>query len=607
MAGAVPSAPIRAIANGCSRGGARRIRVKGDTHIDGDKRFDGLHEATREQVIAAIYEAVIRPGRFGAFLEIWRDHISDALAAPVGPGGTGEEVEIDPELAAHFTRAHEILDRLGRSHPEVGLADRVARSGGFVMVVDGRGRIISAGGEARAALGGSDRVAALENMLAVQSGAVLKDLVAGLREGTFEQDARVLIREDNPRHLIVRVEPGEEPLLVIEALDYRWVPQAEQVLTDSFGLSRAEVGVVRGLMAGLSLREIAEQTGRSEHTVRNQAKSVLAKTGAPGQTDLIRLVAYLIKTEPDAPRRMAGRGALESQILDMKSGMRMEVLSVGPEDGYPLIFLHGMQDGVSPIEALHRRFHDRGYRVIAPIRPGFGQSDPVSDARRALPVFTSHVGEMMDRMDLRRPAILSHLGGAIAGHVLSGQLHGRIAGMVAVGGAVPITRRRDLNTMAAYQRSAAYTARYAPALLPMVLRLGMAQIDSRDFDELVHGIFPPGSHDHDVVRRLDLVGWIRSGYRFSVQQSYLGFLGDAHFAVRDWRPLIPQPAAPVILLHGTRDPVITPEMVRAFAEGRENVDLRFIEKAGQLIVYEHPGIMLDALDELTGRGARPAG
>ncbi|MFC3118333.1 alpha/beta fold hydrolase [Jhaorihella thermophila] len=175
--------------------------------------------------------------------------------------------------------------------------------------------------------------------------------------------------------------------------------------------------------------------------------------------------------------------------------------------------------------------------------------------------------------------------------------------MVVVGGAVPIIRRRDLNSMAAYQRSAAYTARYAPALLPMVLRLGMAQIDSRDFDDLVHGIFPPGSHDHDVIRRLDLVGWIRSGYCFSVQQSYLGFLGDAHFAVRDWRSLIPQPAAPVILLHGARDPVITPEMARAFAEGRDNVDLRLIKNAGQLIVYEHPDLVLDALDELTGRAA----
>ncbi|MFD2856963.1 LuxR C-terminal-related transcriptional regulator [Seohaeicola zhoushanensis] len=82
--------------------------------------------------------------------------------------------------------------------------------------------------------------------------------------------------------------------LVIEAMEYRWTAAAEAMLVASFGLSRAEVDIVRQLLAGRSLRQIAEQSGRSEHTVRNQAKAVLAKTGAPGQVDLIRLVVFLI-------------------------------------------------------------------------------------------------------------------------------------------------------------------------------------------------------------------------------------------------------------------------------------------------------------------------
>ncbi|MFC3118334.1 hypothetical protein ACFOHS_09155 [Jhaorihella thermophila] len=173
-------------------------------------------------MIAAIYEAVIRPGRFGAFLEIWRDHISEVLAAPVDLDKTGPEIEIDPELAAHFKRAHEILDRLGRSQPEAGLADRVARSGGFVMVADGRGachlgrgaRLARRWGIGPDCSAGSHTVGAIEVGLGGFGGGVAGRRVRDRRAGS---DPR-----GRPRHLIARAEPGEEPLLVIEALDYHW-------------------------------------------------------------------------------------------------------------------------------------------------------------------------------------------------------------------------------------------------------------------------------------------------------------------------------------------------------------------------------------------------
>lgn len=571
----------------------------------------GLHDragVSREEVIAAIYEAVIRPACFGAFLDVWRDHIAEALADPLRnhdrrDGADG--VEIDPELAAHFSRAHEILDRLGRSLPDTSLADRVSRSDGFVLLVDGDGRIRAAGAAARVELGGASRIEALENLLVANSLEPLRELRASLHRGVQEDEPAsplVLATGIQPRHLIARVEPGEDPLLAIEALDFQWSDRAGQMLVDSFGLSPAEVGIVRNLMAGLSLREIAARTAKSEHTVRNQAKAVLAKTGAPGQVDLIRLVAFLIKAGARGQSAAVGRGPLRSELVEMATGLKMQVLHGGVEDGRPVLFLHGMQDGVSPIEALNDRFARRGYRVIAPVRPGFAQSSAAPTVSRAMTLFTAHVAELIDRLHLRQPLILGHMAGAIYGHVLTGALRDRVAGMVGVSGAVPIIRASDMATMAPHQRAAAYTARYAPALLPFVLRIGIAQIDSRDFDTLLEGLFRPGTHDNEVLHRLDLSGWIRSGYRFSVQQSYAGFAADAHHAVRDWRRQVPLPAAPVILLHGDRDPVVTPRMARTFANGRDNIDLRIVPETAQLMLYEHPDIVLDALDELSGRG-----
>lgn len=560
--------------------------------------------ATRDRVIAAIYDAVIRPSYYGAFMEAWRAHIAQAVTDPVDKPGQSDDAGVwhrDPELRAHFTRAYEILERMGRAAPDNGLQDRVAQADGFVILAAPDGRILAAGAAARMALGGRSRLEALEAVLTANSANLLRDLLQRLRLDDFPDAPLVLATGTQPRHLIVRSETATgtaAPLFVIEALDYHWDHQAEQMLIDSFALSPAEVEIVRNLMAGYSLREIALRSHRSEHTVRNQAKAVLAKTGAPGQADLIRLVAFLIRTEPAGHGNTAGFVGLPHEIMQMRTGLGMQVFKAGAADGRPVIFLHGMQDGMAPLQVLQQGLQQRGFQVIAPVRPGFGLSDPVANAEAALSVYPDHVVELIDRLRMRRPLILGHMAGAIYGHVLTGRLAGQLSGMLAVAGAVPVLRADDMGVISSIHRVVAYTALYAPALLPFVLRAAIAQIDSTDFDTFLKGVFKPGSHDHGVIERLNLVAPIRAGYRFSVQQGHKGFAADAHLVVRDWRARIASPAAPVILLHGQHDLVASPEMVRAFAQGRANVELRLEPRAGQLILYQFPEAVLDAMDEM---------
>ncbi len=60
-----------------------------------------------------------------------------------------------------------------------------------------------------------------------------------------------------------------------------------------FGLTRAEMETCGLMLAGLSTRDIAETRRVSPETARSQTKAVLAKAGAKGRTDLIRLAATL--------------------------------------------------------------------------------------------------------------------------------------------------------------------------------------------------------------------------------------------------------------------------------------------------------------------------
>ena len=61
------------------------------------------------------------------------------------------------------------------------------------------------------------------------------------------------------------------------------------------GLTPAEGLVVGRLAEGMSISEIAEASGRSEHTVRWQVKQALAKTGCSRQAELVRLTLTAVR------------------------------------------------------------------------------------------------------------------------------------------------------------------------------------------------------------------------------------------------------------------------------------------------------------------------
>lgn len=64
------------------------------------------------------------------------------------------------------------------------------------------------------------------------------------------------------------------------------------VLRERFGLTKAEIRILHGLIQGTSINELAINANRSRETIRSQVKSIYAKTGARSQVELFRLVYF---------------------------------------------------------------------------------------------------------------------------------------------------------------------------------------------------------------------------------------------------------------------------------------------------------------------------
>lgn len=557
-----------------------------------------------DRVVAAIYEAVLRPEFYGDFMTLWEDHVLSQLDAGEDEGGAAARLG-GAELEAHFRRAFDILERIGRDRPAPEVARFVQDHDDFSLLIRCDGRIDARSARAVEALGADGGLAALEERLTAGSAAQLRRLLSQCaapgRPDRARGEAVVLRCDLEPRHLIARSHPVDTAaarLVVIEPLAVRWSGRTEALLARSFGLSPAELELVRHLMAGRSLRRIAERTGRSEHTVRNQSKSVLAKTGSPSQADLIRLVAVLCRD--DATPGGAGAAGLGGRRtrLTAADGRGFDLYRFGAPDGRPVLFLHGMMDSLAALELHGGAFARRGLRVLAPVRAGYGGSDRLDRPDAAVEAGLAQADAIWAAEGLGAVPVIGHMAGAAHAHALAAHRSGRVAGIVAVAGAVPIRSLGQLGDMAKRQRVVAYTARLAPVLLPAILRAGIAQIDSEMVGDFAAALYPRGTRDHEVLTRPGVGEAICRAYRFSVAQGHHGFLGDAHLMVRDWSRHLAGPECPVQVLHGAEDPAVPVAWVRDLCAARAGARPTVVEGCGQLVFCARPELVLDAVEAL---------
>lgn len=554
--------------------------------MDGPSPLRPPLEAARNSpsaLIQAVYHITLEPQAYDEFMELWSDHVEAALAKLSDLQAQTDLT--DPEIAGHFATAFAILEELGRRSAEKPRSGRGPR-----MLVDGAGWVVWFNGAAaeRFGLGRTARLDDLAPFLRDPEADAerLAALAAAQPNG-----ARQLLRLADGAHLIARpiVERDGTRLTLIEPLMPDWSDEAETMLRSSFGLSATETAVSRALAEGRTVAEIAAERGVSVLTVRTQIKHILAKTGVAGQSDLIRLVLAILRAvdqEMPAPLLLAESG----RSLRARSGRDIPVAFYGPRTGRPVLFLHGMLDGCDTTPAIDEALDRHRLRLIAPVRPGFGTAPlddaPIADAPDRL---AADIETLLDSLRIEATVLLGHMAGAVYAFAAAARLGGRVRGLVNVSGAVPITSTDQFATMSRRQRLVAYTARYAPGALAFVLRAGIRQLDHDGERAFMTALYERSPPDLAAIADPAVFDTIRRGYRFTVAQGHRAFEIDSYHVVRDWSASVARSTAPVALLHGRDDPVVSCASVEGFARRLgPRATLEVIEGCGQLVLYTHP-------------------
>ncbi|MEO3388662.1 alpha/beta fold hydrolase [Mesorhizobium sp. CAU 1741] len=559
------------------------------------------------RLIDLVYASTIDPHRYDDLMACWQVHLDEALSSSPEP----ETIDPDAgqeEIERHFNRAFAILERLGRQGTEAqsfsALVDGESRP---AVLVDATGRIVAANGRAIALFGVTpgDTIDVL-SLEAAGLNNIRKALSRISRElpGRLLTVTRVLSPADGTTPIVALTRApaiGDRPVALLSVADIAWSERIGDLLRQVFGLTPTECEIARGIIAGLPPHRLASARGRSEQTVRTQMKSVLRKLGLRNQAELVRMIAGLMQMDA-APELMNSRpdSGIDGRSTLMIGGTRLlDVAVIGPANGRPVLFIHGMLDGHGVSRTTRRILDERRIRLICPVRPNFGRSAPDGAAPGAPDRFARDAAAVLDHLGIASCPVIGHMAGSIHAFAIAARLGPRITHVVNVAGGVPIVSTSQFALMSPRQRVVAHTARFAPRLLPLILRAGIALLDSGGDAAFMKALYSAAPLDFGVANHPEISAILRDGYRFSIAQGHRAFEIDAHHVVQDWTDLAAASRQNVLLLHGRHDPVVGMQTVRDFA-GRLGARAEHVEHPaqGQLLFYADPAFVFDALERV---------
>lgn len=368
-----------------------------------------------------------------------------------------------------------------------------------------------------------------------------------------------------------------------------------QTLARSFGLIPSESQLLRGLMQGKSVQTVADDLGRSEGTARQQLKSIMAKIGVNSQQQLIATLYAM-----SLMHQRAGRSPSLMHTLDKGAKLHkgrhgtVGLHMFGPESGMPVLFLHGALFGIAALPALREAAQTLGLRIIAPERPGYGNTaflageNPVSLA-------TLQAVDLLDALGLPQVVVLAHdVGTRFAARLAVAAPH-RVAAVVAAPTTPPMQTWAQTADMPTRHRLNAWAAQHLPALMDKIVTLGLAQISRHGVQIIPRLVFDGCDFDQAILRQPNVEAVLQEAFQLAWAQRGVGLRADMHITNENWQEDAKRITTTFLCLHGANSCTVSRAAVEMLAEKMPRGHFKLVENAGHSLPISHPALILRAV------------
>lgn len=266
--------------------------------------------------------------------------------------------------------------------------------------------------------------------------------------------------------------------------------------------------------------------------------------------------------------------------------VNLHVKQAGPEDGEPILFLHGFPEYWYAWRNYLEDLANRGYRVIAPDQRGYNRSDKPPDIEDyKINLLVDDVVGLIDALGYDSVNIVGHDWGATIGWRLGETHPEKVSRMILLNSVHPGIFAKYIRSHPSQVLKSWYMFLFQLPWLPEFL-LSMGGFIPLRFllpsDE-------PTFHDGDVDRYVS--AWERSGALGSMLNWYRASV--RYSSDFDSKPTI---NCPVRLLWGEKDPYLRPELAQISSDRIDGVDLSLYPEQAHWLHHEVPDQVKSEID-----------
>ncbi|MEM6891569.1 MAG: hypothetical protein AAF636_26125 [Pseudomonadota bacterium] len=392
------------------------------------------------------------------------------------------------------------------------------------------------------------------------------------------------------------LEANQERMLVF-VVDRKWSADIQAFLTTSYGLTAAEGAVLLSFLEGHSQREIAEQRGTSLVTVRTQMQSILGKSGAKSQTELMRdALSFSHFFQDVLPISAAAKHPFRKSFSVLsKDGRTIDLLLSGDLHGDLIISLQDATLRGFPA-TVERAFAKAGLCVAVVCRPGIGKTDPPAPGCDYLETIANDVATIGDQLGRDQFVLMTNYMSSVFVYLVAPKLAGRLKSVVVKSTMVP-PRMLDSSDVQSPLAQALFRARGKSKSIYRAIVYAAIKawkvIGSRRLHIMQLKGFAP---DLAAAKSPEVVEAFDEAMHATLAQGTDYPILVFEYAAEDWSAAINQCPVPMILLQGVHDPSTSYASVARFAAHfPDKITLHTFKNSGYLMFMTDTEDFIDHL------------
>lgn len=279
----------------------------------------------------------------------------------------------------------------------------------------------------------------------------------------------------------------------------------------------------------------------------------------------------------------------EERVL-ATNGIHLHAVLDGPEDGQPVLMLHGFPEFWRCWHHQMAALAAAGYRVIVPDQRGYNRSDkPAGVAQYRIEKLVADVAGLLDTLGYDQVDLVAHDWGATVAAHFAEVYPSRIKHLVLSNGAhLNFFGRAFLRNPLQIAKSWYIVFNQLPVLPEFVMR--------RVLERITLGNSNPGSFSEDELRLYratwaqpgaltGMINWYRAAFRANIRE-----LIRALLRLRNPYKLLPPPTiiVPTLILWGEKDAFLTKQLALQMAQSCTNGRIEFFADATHWLPADKP-------------------